>query len=935
MTDDDSEHAPHPFRAAAAVGALGIVYGDIGTSPLYALKEAVKAAMNGAALPASAAVTGAVSVILWSLVLVVSLKYALLIMRADNRGEGGVVAMLALLRAREAKPGTLRALLLVVGLIGAALLYGDGAITPAISVLSAVEGLKVDAPSLTRFVVPITIVVLIVLFFVQSRGTGFIGRVFGPIMLLWFGSIGLLGAYGIAEQPEILAALNPWAALGFMLHAPASVSFAILGAAFLAVTGGEAMYADMGHFGASSIRVSWFVVVLPCLVLNYFGQGGLLLADPSAIDNPFYQLAPGWAHIPLVLFATAATVIASQAIISGAFSLTQQSIQLGFLPRMHIAHTASDEIGQIYIPLVNWLLAAATLGAVLGFGSSDALAGAYGIAVSALMAITTVLAAMVAIQWGYPPLAVYGLNGFFFAIDLVFFGANATKLFEGGWFPLLLALTVAFLMLTWRRGTGLLEATKANLREPEEHLLATCAGKLIRLPGTAAYLSAGTSGLPLPLSEFVRTNHALQERVVIVSVVSLERPSVGPEHRAQVVDVGAGISRLILRYGFDEAPSVPAGVKHAAELGLLPGIDPEDVTYFVGRETIIPIDETRGFQNWRKTLFAFLKRNSERTAAYFGVPAPTSRRTRSRNRAVGARDIDSGADVRQGAIMQRTVLVNGDYVPLEEARVPIMDRGFLFADGIYEVSAVLDGALVDNADHLARLDRSLGEIGIANPYDIAAWERFQKELIDRNELREGTVYIEVTRGVAERDFAFAPDLTPTVVMFTQARRMVDTSPAATGVAVVTAPDIRWERRDIKSIGLLAQVLAKRRASEAGVAEVFMVEDGFITEGGSSTAFIVARDGSVVTRPLSHAVLPGVTRRAVARLAQAQGLSFVERAFTPAEASAAVEVFITSASNFVMPVVAIDGGRIGNGEPGPIATRLRAAYVDQARAHSTR
>ena len=361
MSDAEIQKAPPRFSAAASIGALGIVYGDIGTSPLYALKEAVKAAAAGGS-PDAAAVIGAVSVILWSLIVVVSLKYAVLILRADNRGEGGIVAMLALLRAREAQPGTARGILLIFGLIGAALLYGDGAITPAISVLSAVEGLKVDAPSLTPLVLPITVVVLVALFLVQHRGTAFIGRVFGPIMVCWFLALGVLGFLGIVRAPAILQAINPWAALGFMIHAGPGISFAILGAAFLAVTGGEAMYADMGHFGRSSIRQSWFAIVLPCLVLNYLGQGGLLLADPTAIENPFYQLSPDWLHYPLVVFATAATVIASQAIISGAFSLTQQAIQLGFLPKMHVTHTAPNEIGQIYLPLVNWLLAAATLG---------------------------------------------------------------------------------------------------------------------------------------------------------------------------------------------------------------------------------------------------------------------------------------------------------------------------------------------------------------------------------------------------------------------------------------------------------------------------------------------------------------------------------------------------------------------------------------------
>ena len=627
MSDDTAPQARHRVEAAAALGALGIVYGDIGTSPLYALKEAVKAASAGAAVPEPAAVIGAVSVILWSLILVVSIKYAILIMRADNRGEGGIVAMLALLRAREARPGTWRAVLLVGGLVGAALLYGDGAITPAISVLSAVEGLKVDEPGLAPFVLPITITVLIVLFLAQRFGTGSIGRIFGPIMLVWFVVLALLGLYGIAKAPAILAALDPRAALGFMVQAGPGVSFAILGAAFLAVTGGEAMYADMGHFGAASIRLSWFAVVLPCLVLNYFGQGGLLLAQPAAIDNPFYQLAPDWLHYPLVVFATAATVIASQAIISGAFSLTQQSIQLGFLPKMHIVHTAAEEIGQIYLPLVNWLLAAATLGAVLAFGSSDALAGAYGIAVSALMAITTVLAALVAVQWGFPLVAVLAVNGLFFVIDLVFFSANAVKLFEGGWFPLMLALVVAFLMLTWRRGTILIEKQRAAMREPESRIVAACGGhlagvegRLLRLPTAAAYLGASTSGLPLPLTQFVRINRALQHRVLLISVATSELPRVPPEARVEVVPVGEGIDRVILTYGFDEAPSVPDGIGIALERGLLTDVDLATLTYIVGRETVIASPRTEGLARWRRNVFAFLARNSERTAVYFGVP---------------------------------------------------------------------------------------------------------------------------------------------------------------------------------------------------------------------------------------------------------------------------------------------------------------------------
>src|SRR4249920_1133306 len=439
----------HPGEAAhtkglpivATLGALGVVYGDIGTSPLYALKEAAKAAAHGGPLIPEA-ILGVVSLILWALILIISVKYALLILRADNRGEGGIVALLALLHARNAQPGTWRAQLLIVGLIGAALLYGDGAITPAISVLSALEGLKVDAPSLAPAVVPLTLIVLIGLFVMQRKGTGFIGNIFGPVMLAWFVVLALLGIHGIVQAPGVLIAVSPLDAFDFLIHGDFHISFAVLGAAFLAVTGGEAMYADMGHFGRVPIRLAWFAIALPALVLNYFGQAALLITDPTMIENPFFQLAPDSLHYPLVAFAALATVIASQAIISGVFSLTQQAIQLGFLPRMHIEHTTSEAIGQIYVPLVNWLLAAATLGAVFIFGSSEALAGAYGIAVSLLMVITTLLAALVAIQWGYHPAIVIPVNGFFFVIDCICFAANSTKLMEGGWFPLVLAALV-------------------------------------------------------------------------------------------------------------------------------------------------------------------------------------------------------------------------------------------------------------------------------------------------------------------------------------------------------------------------------------------------------------------------------------------------------------------------------------------------------------
>ncbi|SDM18841.1 KUP system potassium uptake protein [Methylobacterium phyllostachyos] len=621
----------HGPGAALMLGALGVVYGDIGTSPLYAFKEAVKAATSGgASVPAAA--TGAVSLILWSLILIVSLKYAVLILRADNRGEGGIVAMLALLGARQARPGSWKALLLVVGLVGAALLYGDGAITPAISVLSAIEGLKVDAPALGPYVVPITIVILVGLFLVQHKGVAAIGRVFGPVMLVWFGVLVLLAIPSILRTPEILAAVNPWRAVDFLLHAGWHVSFLMLGAAFLAVTGGEAMYADLGHFGAPAIRIAWFALVLPALLIHYCGQGALIIANPAAIENPFYLLAPDWAHYPLVALATMATVIASQAVISGVYSLTQQSIQLGFMPMMRVVHTDQDERGQIYVPAVNWLLAGATLTAVVVFGSSDALAGAYGIAVSALMGITTLLAALIALRWGYNPILVFAVNGFFLGIDAVFFAANSVKLLEGGWFPLLLAGAVAFLMLTWMKGNHVLESVRQTMRMSEATFLSQLATHPpVTLPGTAAFLTAATEGIPMALGRLLERSRCLHERILLITVLYEEEPIIPASERAQVTLVAQGIrkaiskytpgmERVVLRYGFMQTASIPEGLQCAVASGLLPPEYLEDMTYFVGHEVVIPSPTHPGMAPWREGLFAFMKRNAERTGAHFGLP---------------------------------------------------------------------------------------------------------------------------------------------------------------------------------------------------------------------------------------------------------------------------------------------------------------------------
>ncbi len=610
-------HETRPLPAAAALVALGIVFGDIGTSPLYAFKQAAQA--GGRLSPDT--ILGVASLILWTLIVVIALKYAILIMRADNHGEGGIMALLALLDVRRATHGSRRASLLMIGLIGAALLYGDGVITPAISVLSAVEGLKVDAPGLAPIVVPLSILILVGLFLLQPKGTSFIGNIFGPLMLLWFSVIGVLGIRGIIAAPEILEALGPHRALIYLVHAPPGIAFAVLGAVFLAVTGGEAMYADMGHFGPLPIRLGWFAVVLPALVLNYFGQGALLLAHPEAIENPFYLLAPGWLHYPMVAFATAATIIASQAIISGAYSLTQQAIQLGFLPRLRVLHTASHEKGQIYMPMVNWLLAAGTLGAVVMFGSSDALGGAYGIAVSMLMAITTVLAALVALQWGYHPALVAVVNGLFLIVDLVFVAANATKLIEGGWFPLALAAIVAFLMMTWRTGYLLLEQQRARLRQREDEFVEwVLESPPVRLPGAATIFTAASSGIPLALTHHLRHNRVLHERLLLMSIVTTNSPRVDPEQRVKLIPVGAGMIRVLLHFGFMEHPDVMAGLKLACGDPTLSGIDPERITFYSRRIMVVPSGKVPGMAVWRERLFAAMHLNANLPAAYYGVP---------------------------------------------------------------------------------------------------------------------------------------------------------------------------------------------------------------------------------------------------------------------------------------------------------------------------
>ncbi len=609
--------------APAALACMGVVFGDIGTSPLYTLNVAAKAANpNGQVTPEL--VLGIVSLIFWSLIIVISIKYAILIMRADNHGEGGILALLALVSPRRAKHNARRAALLVIGLIGATLLYGDGTITPAISVLSAIEGLKLHAPQMEHAVVPLTVVILAGLFVIQRNGTSFIGGIFGPVMLVWFITAGVLGLTGIVRSPAVLAALSPVPAVTYLLNA-GPLAFVVIGGAFLAVTGGEAFYADMGHFGPLPIRVAWFGVALPTLTLSYFGQGGLMIAEPNSpevLDNPFYALAPSWAHYPLIVLATVATVIASQSIISGAYSMTQQAINLGFLPRMTIIHTEGQEIGQIYVPFVNWALAAGTLMAVIGFGSSDALAGAFGIAVSLLMVITTLMATFVALHWKHNRLLVYAVNGSLLALDLLFFASTSTKLVDGGWFPLLIALVISFLMLTWRKGQDVMDELRVKIRERTYDFLEGLRGAPpTRIPGTAIVLGRMAKGVPVALSHNVNCNRVLHQNVVLVAIAMTQIPRQPDHERIRVIPIEEGLTRAELRFGFMEQPDVPQELANAMARGEIETFDLARAIYFIGHETIVALGNHPGLPRWRQAIFAFMHRNAQRPGVYFRIPS--------------------------------------------------------------------------------------------------------------------------------------------------------------------------------------------------------------------------------------------------------------------------------------------------------------------------
>ena len=602
-----------PMRRALVVGALGVVYGDIGTSPIYTLRECLKAA-GGTASPEI--VLGLLSLVFWSVMIVVTAKYVLLVMRADNDGEGGIMALLGLAAHTEADKRR-RTVLLMVGIAGAALFYGDGMITPAISVLSAIEGLQVAGPALQPYVVPITLVVLVGLFVVQSRGSERIGAYFGPVMALWFAVLAAAGLVQVVHNPSVLAALNPFHAVRF-LFGHGVIGFLALGSVFLAMTGAEALYADMGHFGRGPIRLDWFAFVLPALALNYFGQGALVLAHPDAADMPFFKLFPGWALVPVVALATAATVIASQAVISGAFSLSQQAMQLGLLPRLDIRQTSAEAIGQVYVPQINWLLMLCVIGLVLAFGSSDNLAAAYGIAVAGTMMITTGLLAVVARRlwrWSLPVTAA--VIGLFLLVDLTFFAANAVKIPQGGWFPLLIGAVVFTLMSTWRRGRQIvLERTSQDNPPLKQFLARLDPAKLPRVEGTAVYLAPRRETVPYSLSDNLRHNKVLHERVVLLTVITERAPYVDHAGRMTVEPLDKGFTRLTLHFGFAEAPDVPAALEaHRAEFP----IDIPETSFFLGRETPVPTMRP-DLPPWREKLYGFMTRNAVSASSYFQIP---------------------------------------------------------------------------------------------------------------------------------------------------------------------------------------------------------------------------------------------------------------------------------------------------------------------------
>ena len=608
--------APQKGTLPLALAAVGVVFGDIGTSPLYTMREIFGGSHPLARTPDN--VLGILSLVFWALFIVITFKYVTFMMRADNRGEGGIMALIALtLRASQSHP-RMRWALMSLGIFGAALFYGDGIITPAISVLSAVEGLEIAGPGLEPYVVPVTLVVLVGLFLFQSKGTASVGALFGPIMGLWFVSLAVLGIIGIVADPAVLQAVNPMYGVRFFLK-NRWYGFLALGAVVLAVTGGEALYADMGHFGKRPIRLAWLWFVWPALLLNYFGQGALLLRDPAATQSPFYMLAPAWGLYPLVALATVATVVASQAVISGAFSITRQAMQLGYCPRMEVIHTSEREVGQIYIPLINWGLLVGVVLLVLGFQSSTHLAAAYGIAVTGTMAIDTILAAVVAATlWGWGRFAGVALAAVFLVVDLSFFGANALKLFHGGWVPVVIAVAAFVLLSTWKRGRELLlERLKPGAVALEPFLAGIAAHPLPRVPGTAVFMTASQEGVPHALLHNLAHNKVLHQRVVLLTVMTEDIPHIALSERMAVEPLPENFYRIVLRYGFKDEPDVPAALRECASIGL--EFNMLETSFFLSRETLVPT-MAPGMALWREQLFISMARNATGAMTFFKIP---------------------------------------------------------------------------------------------------------------------------------------------------------------------------------------------------------------------------------------------------------------------------------------------------------------------------
>jgi len=614
--DAPEQHTPRSGLFTLALGAVGVVFGDIGTSPLYTMKEAFGAA-HGLALTHDN-VLGILSLVFWSLMLFVTIKYVTFIMRADNRGEGGIMALLALVVGTTPRGSRGRWWLMTLGMFGAALFYGDSMITPAISVLSAVEGLSVATSVFDPYIVPITVAVIIVLFVMQFKGTGIVGALFGPITTVWFIVLAILGVGQIAHNPHVLHALNPSWAFRFFLDNGVH-GFLALGAVVLAVTGAEALYADMGHFGKNPIRVAWLGLVFPALILNYFGQGALLLSDPSAVEHPFFHMVPSWALYPMVVLATLATVIASQAVISGAYSLTRQAIQLGYCPRLAIRHTSESEIGQVYMPWINWALLAAVLVLVFGFRSSSSLASAYGIAVTGTMAIDTILLFFVITRiwkWGAP--VAWAICGVLLFVDLAFFAANSVKILEGGWFPLVIAGVVFTVISTWRRGREILFERLRPGAIPIEPFLASIAiHPPQRVPGTAVFLTAGREGVPHAMLHNLSHNKVLHERVVLLTVTTEDVPYVRAANRIGIADMGEGFYRMSVRYGFKDEPDLPNALQLPNELGLEFSL--METSFFLSRQTIVPT-RAPGMALWREKLFATMSRNAASATEFFRIP---------------------------------------------------------------------------------------------------------------------------------------------------------------------------------------------------------------------------------------------------------------------------------------------------------------------------